>query len=81
MDTNVNLKDLYSNYEKAEAAVAEVKAQLDRALEARSEAVKAIAHAVAPSKQVVRNGKQLTIVVRDNNYFFRGSKNANAVEI
>ena len=68
------LKELCLDYDKATAEVEAKKAELDVALQARSKIVEAISKEIAPKKKFLRAGKEITIVIRGDTFFFRGSK-------
>ncbi len=70
----MNLKELCIEYDAADVRVAECKAALIQAEAARSEVVKRIATEVAPAKKFIRAGKEITIVQRNETFFFRGAK-------
>ena len=70
----MSLKELFATYDAMDAAWETKKAELDEATVKRSDAVKAIALAIAPNKKFIRNFKEITIVVRGDTAFLRGSK-------
>ena len=78
----MDLKEKFAAYKECDARVETLKAQLDKALKEKSEFVKAIAIEIAPKKRIIHGGKELTVVVRGDTYFFKGEgKAADAVEI
>lgn len=68
------LKELCETYDQKNETVEVKKKELELALAARSEVVHKIASLVAPKKKFIRAGKELTIVIRGETAFFRGSK-------
>ena len=68
--------ELFGEYERADANWEAKKKEVEEAYANRSDAVKAIAAAVAPKKTIVRRGQTLTICVRGDSWYFRGPKNA-----
>jgi hypothetical protein len=70
----MSLKELFATYDAMDAAWEMKKTELDEATAKRSDAVKAIALEIAPSKKFIRHNKEITIVVRGSTYFLRGSK-------
>lgn len=68
------LKELCTRYDEADAVVAAKQAEVEAAIKARSEAVKAIGEAIAPAKKFVRAGQQITVVTRGDLFFFRAPK-------
>lgn len=71
-DMITQVRELFTQYDLRDAAVEHAKAELDKALQVRSEVVKQIGEMIAPAKRITRNGKELTLVVRGNTYFWRG---------
>jgi hypothetical protein len=77
---NKSISELFAAYDSADEVVVQAKAAKEAAERVRSDACKAIALAIAPKKKVLRAGRELTVVVRDNKsegfttYFFRGAK-------
>ena len=69
-----NIKDLITNYDLATHVVDEKKADLEKAVKERSDVVRLIAAEIAPKKKFLRSGKEVTIVVRGETFFLRGSK-------
>ena len=70
----MDLKTMFAEYDLLDQSVNKAKDALEKALVARSKSVKTIAVAIAPKKKLLRNGRELTLVVRGNTYYFRGSK-------
>lgn len=78
----MDLKEKFAAYKACDAKAEGLRAELEKALREKSEAVKAIAQEIAPKKRIVCGGKELTVVVRGSTYFFKGEgKNDDAVEI
>lgn len=72
MNNSANpLQSLFARYEAQDAAWEAKKTETETAFQARSDAVKAIADAVAPEKQVTYKGVKMSIVVRGTTYFLR----------
>lgn len=77
-----SLKEKFVVYDAADLAWREAKKALEAATVVRSNAVKAIAEEIAPKKKLLREGCELTIVVRGETYFFRGkSDKSDLVEV
>jgi hypothetical protein len=75
MATNIEaMKAALVQYDAADKKVEDIKAQLEVALSERSNVVKTILGANDGVKKFRRSGKELTIVIRGDTYFFRGSK-------
>lgn len=70
----MDLKELCGQYDVADSEVETQKRILDEAIRKRSDIVKSIAGVLAPKKKFIKGGKEITIVVRGETYFFRGSK-------
>lgn len=78
----LDLKEKFVVYDAADLAWHNAKKALEEATIVRSNAVKAIADEIAPRKKLLRNGCELTIVVRGETAFFRSSSNkSNLVEV
>jgi hypothetical protein len=60
-----DLKELFQDYDLADARWNELKAECDAAYRAKSDIVQSISEAIAPEKKVVRAGVELTFVVRN----------------
>ena len=75
----MELQELFAQYDAADAAWEQRKVELDQATRARSEVVKQIALAIAPKKKLLRQGRELTVVVRGETFFFRGAKSSTDV--
>jgi cell division protein FtsB len=75
----MELKELFSQYDQADAHWEIKKAELEKATRERSEVVKQIALAIDPKKKLLRAGRELTVVVRGETYFFRGAKSSSDV--
>ena len=67
-----DINNLYAAFIETDALWEERKRQVEESYSLRSDAVKAIAQAIAPSKKFVHNGKELTVVVRGDSWFLRG---------
>lgn len=77
----MELKELFAQYDQADAHWEDKKVELEKAAQERSEVVKQIALAIAPKKKLSRNNRELTIVVRGETYFFRGGKSTDVVVV
>ena len=78
----MDLKEKMAHYKTCAARETELKAELEKVLREKSEAVKAIAHEIAPKKRIVCEGRELTVVTRGSTYFFKGEgKSSDVVEI
>lgn len=73
------LSKLFAAYEAADKAWEDQKAEVEKSYRLRSDAVKAIALLVAPTKKLRYKGREITLVVRSNkssgedSYFFKGA--------
>ena len=70
----MSLKELIASYDAASNVVEEKKVALELAVKERSDVVRLIAAEILPSKKFLRSGKEITIVVRGETFFLRGSK-------
>lgn len=70
----MNVKELCSEYDRADLDVSDKKSALENSLKTRSDIVKNIAVSIAPKKKFIRAGREVTIVQRGETFFFRGSK-------
>lgn len=78
----MDLKEKFAAYKECDSKVMALKAELEKALAEKSDAVKAIATEIAPKKRIVCGGRELTVVIRGSTYFFKGEgKNDDAVEV
>lgn len=68
------LKEVIAQYDHATSVVEEKKAALELAVKERSDVVRLIAAEILPKKKFTRAGKEITIVVRGETWFLRGSK-------
>lgn len=75
----MRLLALFSQYEEKDTAVAECKRAAVTAEKTRSDVVRSILEANGGKKKIRRNGQELTIVIRGETHFFRGSKQSDDV--
>ena len=68
-----NVKNIIAEYDEKNLDVEDARKALNARLIDRSAVVKRLAHAIAPKKKIVREGKEFTVVVRGDNYFLRGA--------
>lgn len=68
------LVSLLSEYDAANAKVAELQEQVVAAIRLRSGITRAILEANGGKKKLRRSGKELSIVTRGDTCFFRGAK-------
>ena len=73
-EKRTKLSELFAQYDEADLEVENCKSALETATVARSEVVRKMANVIAPQKRLRRNGRELSVVQRDDTFFLRGVK-------
>jgi hypothetical protein len=69
----MSLKDKFAAYDEKTNQLAALAEAAERVTKERSDIVKSIAEEVSPKKKILRGGKEMTIVSRNETWFLRGA--------